>query len=264
MKLIAFSLEFLYNKVKVDRVVIMKKLNEKGFAVAVILYASATILVLVLILILSVLSTSSKNTLSLVDMVKEQVSGVTGDALQLYNLTTNGGFENHAVAWSTSISEVTNSLTNQLDPSVFHSGKQSLKVSPNGLQWQSLKTVNLNDQIYVGSFVYMEEVKSGAFDISIVTRNGSSLPVLSGSSEISYPTDGFIHQGVIYQVTDTELLLQVGASKNANISAYVDDIVVVNLTKIFGSSKEPSVEWCNSNIKYFNGVMTITNYDSSE
>ena len=242
----------------------MKKLNEKGFAVAVILYASATILVLVLILILSVLSTSSKNTLSLVDMVKEQVSGVTGDAFQLYNLITNGGFENHGISWSNSISEVTNRLTNQLDPSVFHSGKQSLKVSPNGLQWQSIKNVDLNDQIYIGSFVYMEDVKSGGLDISIVTHSGSSLPILSGSYGISYRTDGFIHRGVITQATDTDLLLQVGASKNANISAYVDDIVVVNLTKIFGSGKEPSVEWCNSNIKYFNGVTTITNYDSSE
>jgi len=217
----------------------MKKLNEKGFAVAVILYASATILVLVLILILSVLSTSSKNTSSLVDMVKEQVSGVTGDAFQLYNLITNGGFENHGISWSNSISDITNSLTNQLDPSIFHSGKQSLKVSPNGWQWQNLKNVNVN-------------------------QKGSSLPVLAGSYGISYQTNGFEHRGVIVQATSTELLLQVGASSSSNISAYVDDIVVVNLTKIFGANQEPSLEWCNTNIKYFNGVTTITNYDESE
>jgi len=239
----------------------MKKLNEKGFAVSVILYASATILVLVLILILSVLSTSSKNTLNLVDRVKEQVSGVTGDAHQLYNLITNGGFENNGTYWSTSTSDVSNSLTNQLDSSVFHSGKQSLKISPNGWQWQGLKNVNANDKIYVGSFVYMEEVKSGGLDISVVNRSGSSLPVLGGSYGISYQTDGFEHKGVIVQATSTELFVQVGASNSSNISAYVDDIVVVNLTKIFGSGKEPSVEWCNSNIKYFNGVTTITDFD---
>lgn len=242
----------------------MKKLNEKGFAVSVILYASATILVLVLILILSVLSTSSSNTSSLVDMVKEQVSGVTGDAFQLYNLTTNGGFENNGISWSTSTSTVTNSLTNQLDSSVFHSGKQSLKISPNGWQWQSLKNVNIDDKIYVGSFVYMEEVKSGSLDISIVSSNGAPFPILSGSYGISYKTDGFEHRGVIVQATSTELFLQVGASNSSNISAYVDDIVIVNLTKIFGAGKEPALEWCNSNIKYFNGVTTITNYDESE
>ena len=60
------------------------------------------------------------------------------------------------------------------------------------------------------------------------------------------------------------MLLQVGASSSSNISAYVDDIVVVNLTKIFGANQEPSLEWCNTNIKYFNGVTTITNYDESE
>lgn len=242
----------------------MKKLNEKGFAVAVILYASATILVLVLILILSVLSTSSRNTSNLVDMVKEQVSGVTGDAFQLYNLITNGGFENNGISWSTSTSEITNSLTNQLDPSIFHSGKQSLKVSPNGWQWQSLKNVNTNDKIYVGSFVYMEEAKSGGLDISIVNQKGSSLPVLAGGYGISYRTDGFEHRGVIVQATSTELFVQVGASNASNISAYVDDVVAINLTKIFGEGKEPSLEWCNENIKYFNGVTTITNYDESE
>lgn len=242
----------------------MKKLNERGFAVSVILYASATILVLVLILILSVLSTSSRNTSNLVDMVKEQVSGVTGDAFQLYNLITNGGFENNGISWSTSISNVTNRLTNQLDSSVFHSGKQSLKISPNGWQWQSIKNVNANDKIYVGSFVYMEEVRSGGLDISIVSSKGASLPVLSGSYRISYKTDDFEHRGVIVQATSTELFVQVGASNSSNISAYVDDLVVVNLTKIFGAGEEPSLEWCNSNIKYFNGVTTITNYDESE
>ncbi len=54
----------------------MKKLNQKGFAVSIILYTAATIVVLVLLLILSLLSANNRNTNSIVDSVKEHVSGV--------------------------------------------------------------------------------------------------------------------------------------------------------------------------------------------
>lgn len=51
------------------------KLNNKGFAVSVILYAAVVLIVLILFLILSILSTITKNKIQLVDNIKEEVSG---------------------------------------------------------------------------------------------------------------------------------------------------------------------------------------------
>ena len=39
---------------------------------------------------------------------------------------------------------------------------------------------------------------------------------------------------------------------------YLDGAMLIDLTEAFGSGNEPSVEWCNSNIKYFEGTKTIS------
>lgn len=45
-----------------------------------------------------------------------------------------------------------------------------------------------------------------------------------------------------------------GATTN---TSYVDDICIVDLTEAFGKGNEPSKEWCDSNINYFNGSTTV-------
>lgn len=50
-------------------------LNNKGFAVSVILYTAVTLVIIILLLIISILSTSSNNKKILVDDIKESVSG---------------------------------------------------------------------------------------------------------------------------------------------------------------------------------------------
>lgn len=44
-------------------------------------------------------------------------------------------------------------------------------------------------------------------------------------------------------------------STDTNI--YVDDIGVVDLTDAFGTGNEPNIDWCNSNIDYFNGTKDV-------
>lgn len=39
---------------------------------------------------------------------------------------------------------------------------------------------------------------------------------------------------------------------------YLDGAMLIDLTEAFGSGNEPSIEWCNSNIKYFEGTKTIS------
>ena len=55
----------------------VKKLNNKGFAVSVILYTASTLIIMVLVLILTILATNEENVSSMSDRIKEQVSGVS-------------------------------------------------------------------------------------------------------------------------------------------------------------------------------------------
>ncbi len=247
----------------------MKKVDNRGFAVSVLLYASATIVALVLVLILSVLSTNNKNTLDLADMVKEQVSGVNGDSLQLYNLISNGSFENDGASWTTDLYTTNNQLGNVTDSSTFHSGSKSLFVSPRGWQWQRIPDVSPGDKIYVGYYVYIKSI-SGGVTVSLAYNSqkptggqyGTAIPSVEGSYYTSRVTSDFERGGAIAVVPqDAEVFVQVGVASSDTATAYIDDILVVNLTKVFGAGEEPSIDWCNANIKYFNGVTTITNYD---
>lgn len=251
----------------------MRKLNEQGFAVSVVLYAAATIVVLVLILILSVLSTNNKNTLDLTDLVKEQVSGVTGDTYQLYNLISNGSFESEGISWTTDMNSVNNTLHNSVDTSNFHSGGKSLHITPNGWQFQRIQGVSSGDKLYIGYYAHIINAQNGALTIafsynSLQASGGQSptlIPSIEGSYSTNYTSSGFEKGGAIATVpSNNEIFIQVGSSSGNQIDAYVDDVVVVNLTKAFGAGKEPSIGWCNSNIKYFNGVTIITNYDDFE
>ena len=53
------------------------KLNNKGFAVSVILYSITAILVLVLFLILGLNSVNNRNKNDMSDTIKEQLSGLS-------------------------------------------------------------------------------------------------------------------------------------------------------------------------------------------
>ena len=45
--------------------------------------------------------------------------------------------------------------------------------------------------------------------------------------------------------------------KNSTVDAYVDQLVLVDLTFTFGEGNEPTKEWCDSHINYFDGSTTI-------
>lgn len=53
-----------------------KFLNNKGFAVSIILYSISTLVVIVLMLILAVEATNVRNTSNMSDKIKQEVSGL--------------------------------------------------------------------------------------------------------------------------------------------------------------------------------------------
>lgn len=42
-----------------------------------------------------------------------------------------------------------------------------------------------------------------------------------------------------------------------NTMAYIDDVMLIDLTAAFGAGNEPTQEWCDTNIEYFSGNKTI-------
>ena len=64
-----------------------------------------------------------------------------------------------------------------------------------------------------------------------------------------------------YLITNYNYLMfmigQANGTTSANSVAFIDGLIVVDLTAAFGSGKEPSQGWCDSNINYFNGTTTV-------
>lgn len=52
------------------------KLNNKGFAISIILYSISAVIILVLLLILAVERTNVNNTTNMSDKIKEELSGL--------------------------------------------------------------------------------------------------------------------------------------------------------------------------------------------
>lgn len=68
---------------------------------------------------------------------------------------------------------------------------------------------------------------------------------------------GWVKGSVIYTSQNTE---DRNISINASVTTdktYVDGVGVIDLTAAFGEGNEPTKEWCDENIDYFNGTKTI-------
>lgn len=58
-------------------------------------------------------------------------------------------------------------------------------------------------------------------------------------------------------VTNSDIRFGQVYASEAIYQAYFDDIILIDLTETFGSGNEPSKEWCDKNIKWFNGSKEI-------
>ena len=251
----------------------MRELNNKGFAASVVLYGASTIIIMVLLLILSVLSTGEKNVNNMSDSIKMEASGVKGSTYQLRNMITNGGFEDGATGWTTDMVTTSNTTQNEIVSNFYKSGSKSLHISLNGWQYQRLSgAISKGDLIYFGASVNVESIIDGGLSAGLTynqnkeegTTHGYKIEELEGKYTITIATDdSFIRHGMIGKVgDDTEIFAQIGADSTSNIEGYVDNIIVINLTKTFGAGNEPNLAWCNANIEYFEGTTSITVYEN--
>lgn len=173
----------------------------------------------------------------------------------LTNLVKNGSFENGTTNWT-----ITNSSYSTISNSQSFYGNQSLKTSSSSItsSWadQRVSTpvghifyyrVNFSiDTIYSGGL--LNEAKAG--DDS--THQGNF-----NLSAYYATTPGFIslskRGSSLYDTT----IIRLGIYQSA-VVGYQDGILLVDLTEAFGSGNEPSKEWCDKYIRYFDGTMKIS------
>lgn len=71
-------------------------------------------------------------------------------------------------------------------------------------------------------------------------------------------TDREVGTAIITVSTTGVNKMRFGSQNNTSgKTVYLDSPVIVNLTSVFGAGKEPDKTWCDANIPYFSGTMTV-------
>lgn len=180
----------------------------------------------------------------------------------LYNMIKNGGFENGATNWSLSDAEVVSTEKN--------SGSYSLQLNPNVLSMsqQTLDATSptLNHKYYGRLMFKSSESYSNADNRFewYTTDAGNGLMVFANKNLATTTWQLMSNIGVI---TTSDYLSNSWYIRNFTVNgttaSWVDDLVIINLTETFGEGKEPTKEWLDAHIKYFDGATAIT-YNAKE
>ena len=165
------------------------------------------------------------------------------------NLIKNSSFENGSTNWSLSNSKI---VTDQ-----SKSGNASLEFQPS-VTSMSIQTMDtpISNHIYYGS---MEFLSSNSFTTSdnrfewylgdvansmmVFARKGDKTEVwkkLSSRLSLDAPNSGS------WKIRNFLV--------NASEKAYADDLFIIDLTEIYGAGNEPTKEWCDEHITYFDGI----------
>lgn len=81
----------------------------------------------------------------------------------------------------------------------------------------------------------------------VVQKTAKSLDWVLLSNIITLPNDNYINQTWGFR----------NFTVNATSDSYVDNLLFIDLTETFGVGNEPSKEWCDENIPFFEGQYNL-------
>ena len=179
------------------------------------------------------------------------------------NLVKNGGMENgtEGFLWFSPGNKITNDDKYEGNTSLYT--ETSNRWAGSNFAVDS-NEVNIGDVIYLSEYVNVIEFASdtstmymtiapyggGDFVVAAINRetNGwEKISALGSITEDKYNGNFFV--GGNYFHKDNE-------SSTVN-KAYIDNLLAVNLTTTFGKGNEPSKEWCDKNLSYFDGMSKV-------
>ena len=179
-----------------------------------------------------------------------------GNEYTITNMVKNGGFEKDVANWELSGASITSDEK--------YSGGKSLMLSPNttAMSTQTLSsTAPVLNHKYYGSIMYKTVSGLTAADNRFEwynTDNSDALMVFANKKDTQGKWERLSGIG---QITSTSYLDKSWYVRNfmvnATTNSYVDEVMIVDLTETFGAGNEPTKEWCDENINYFEGTTII-------
>lgn len=178
--------------------------------------------------------------------------GVESTIVTLKNIVVNGDFSSGETGWTdygNGTVSTSGGPTGGSYISIYSSGG-------NAFTYQALSGV-VKGHIYYASAYYKKPDANTSTQIhcerqsdyiNLVTWN--NLPTASTWTKLSaYTTSTIDSASLFLHIPSTNI--------SGNAYLYVTQLLFVDLTAAFGAGYEPSKEWCDANISFFNGTKTI-------
>ena len=187
------------------------------------------------------------------------ISGVDGGeyydetlTIKLINLVQNGSFED--------MSNWTTWLTSSTDSSQQKYGKHSLKLGGDTLNGDALASTAIEKPIAGHKYYGREYLKTNgeltAADCRFEIISTDIVPEeahIFGWNQGNYPDWTMISDVITIPYANADSYIVRTFTVGGSVEAWVDGLMVIDLTATFGEGNEPSKEWCDTNIPFFEG-----------
>ena len=171
--------------------------------------------------------TATRMTLNAADAAMNRKIKFTGHPVH----KVNGNFDDGLNTWTSF------SGNPSLDYEEYFTSPASLKVDSSGTSSQlssnGLLQFTSGDKYYIAARVKCTRHVSGGIGFSVTSFSGK------GKATLERVTDGWEKISGTFTAGDNSLMF-VGAHDNADLDGHIDNIVMINLTKIYGAGSEPS------------------------
>lgn len=184
------------------------------------------------------------------------LTAVWGNPYQIVNLITNGSFEHGRTDWNNWFPNI-DDIAVSSEVSKF--GRYSIK-NYGTTKWQTINNPFngvSNHHYYYSSYAY-SKTDNCYSTFGYYYDNSFHWPIASHQNVLNvWERKSGIEIGpntnyqVYYNVADSV------SSDGVARECYADGVVVIDLTEVFGSGNEPSKEWCDENIDYFDGSTVV-------
>lgn len=169
------------------------------------------------------------------------------------NFVKNPDFSSDWTSW-------TEHVECEFTSAYIHSGKQAVKVKTNGILKQNVADVYHGHKYYCRCYATVDEVMTGSG--AYFKANGENISV--NFIDMGLREGDWFMISAIYETLvpdpddptppDPQLLLSV---ENTGSPVIVDSFMALDLTVTYGEDEEPSLEWCDENIRFFTTQLMI-------
>ena len=181
---------------------------------------------------------------------------IAENEITLNNLVTNGNFEDGTNGWSTSSTSVNNQVGGTINNNILYIDDTS--ETTGYWTYQPIDFIS-GYTYYVASKIGLTSYTSGNLSMAIRNTSGGWSESIS-LNEITDSSKRFSFKTV---ADDTYYSYQIGIGSTGVASGSFSENMIIDLTSAYGIGNEPTKEWLDQNISYFDGTVAIYNEDKT-